>query len=291
LYGLPLLVHARDTVLFYNKAHLARAGVPAPDGDRMNYDDLITLAKKLTFKGADGRTEVYGIRESNDYQYLEWSSTVRAFGGELISEDGKKSQFTSPQVKQFWNWLYDLHNTLGVAIPVSAGTVNETFLSGNAAMVVSGGYLTYAFSRKPDLDFGSTPMPRGPAGVRGSMTMGDAYTIPVGSKQKAMAWDLVKWMTNKDAGIIQCGIGLCGARPDVIDDPKVKTMTMGQQGVFNKLVAEGLPFRGPANLRQGELNDVTRQVMGPLLNGTKPDDAFLNTASAAVQAVLDKTRD
>src|SRR6185503_9200708 len=26
LYGLPLLVHARDTVLFYNKAHLARAG-------------------------------------------------------------------------------------------------------------------------------------------------------------------------------------------------------------------------------------------------------------------------
>jgi hypothetical protein len=31
--------------------------------------------------------------------------------------------------------------------------------------------------------------------------------------------------------------------------------------------------------------------MGPLLNGTKPDDAFLNTASAAVQAVLDKPRD
>jgi len=68
-------------------------------------------------------------------------------------------------------------------------------------------------------------------------------------------------------------------------------MTMGQQGVFNKLVAEGLPFRGPANLRQGELNDVTRQVMGPLLTGTKPDDTFLNNASAAVQAVLDKTRD
>jgi multiple sugar transport system substrate-binding protein len=292
LYGLPLLVHARDTVLFYNKAYLARAGLKEPDGDTMSYDDLLNMAKSMTFKAADGRTEVYGLRESNDYQYLEWAGGVRAFGGELISEDGKKAQFNSPQVRQFWNWIYDLHATHGVAPPPSAGTVNEVFLAGNAAMVVSGGYLTYAFSRKPDLDFGSTGMPKGPAGVRGSMTMGDAYTIPNGSKQKDTAWDLVKWMTNKDAGIIQCGIGLCGARPDVIDAPDVKTMTMGKQGLFNKLVAEGLPFRGPANLRQVEINDVSRQVMGPLVNsGTRPDDAFLSAANVAVQAVLDKPRD
>jgi ABC-type glycerol-3-phosphate transport system substrate-binding protein len=124
------------------------------------------------------------------------------------------------------------------------------------------------------------------------MTMGDAYAIPTGAKQKDMAWDLAKWMTNKDAGIIQCGIGLCGARPDVVDDPNVKTMTFGRQGLFNKLVAEGHPFRGPANLRQVEINDVSRQVMGPIVNGAaRPDDAFLNNANAAVQAVLDKPRD
>jgi multiple sugar transport system substrate-binding protein len=291
LYGLPLLVHARDTVLFFNKDYLARAGLKEPNGDTMSFDDLLTYAKGMTFKAPDGRTEVYGLRESNDYQYLEWSSTVRAFGGNLISEDGKKALFNSPEAKQFWNWIYDLHSTHGVAPPPSAGTVNEVFLAGNAAMVVSGGYLSYAFSRKEGLNFGSTAMPKGPGGVRGSMTMGDAYAIPAASKQKATAWDLVKWMTNKDAGIIQCGIGLCGARPDVIDDPKVKTMTFGQQGLFNKLVAEGLPFRGPANLRQGEVNDVSRQVMGPLLTGTKPDDAFLNAANTAVQAVLDKPKD
>jgi multiple sugar transport system substrate-binding protein len=292
LYGLPLLVHARDTVLFYNKDHLARAGLKEPDGETMSYDDLLTYAKAMTFKAADGRTEVYGLRESNDHQYLEWGSHIRAFGGDLISEDGKKALFNSPQAKQLWNWLWDLHVTHGVSPAPSAGTINEIFLAGNAAMVVSGGYLSYAFSRKQDLNWGATAMPKGPAGARSSMTMGDAYAIPTGSKQKDTAWDLVKWMTNKDAGTIQCGIGLCGARPDVIDDPNVKTMTFGRQGMFNKLVAEGAPFRGPANLRQVEVNDVSRQVMAPVVNGaSRPDDAFLNNANSAVQAVLDKPRD
>jgi multiple sugar transport system substrate-binding protein len=288
LYGLPLLVHARDTVLFYNKSHLARAGVKQPDGDAMSFDDMLDLAKKLTFKGTDGRTEVYGLRESNDYEYLEWQCGARAFGTNLISQDGKTAQFNTPQTKQFWQWLYDIHTTQGVAIPPSGGTVNEAFLSGNAAMVVSGGYLQYAFQQKKDLDFGATPVPKGPSGARGSMTMGDTYAVTAASKQKDVAWDFVKWMTNKDAGVIMCGIGLCGARPDVIDDPKVKGMAA--QTVFNRLVAEGMPYLGPANLRVAELNDVSRQVMGPILTGTKPDDAFLASANAQVQQVLDKPR-
>jgi multiple sugar transport system substrate-binding protein len=288
LYGLPLLVHARDTVLFYNKAYLARAGVDAPDGDKMSWDEYLNLAKKLTFKAPDGRTEVYGLRESNDYQFLEWQCGARAFGTNLISEDGRKAQFNTPEAKRFWEWLYDIHNTHGVAIPPSAGTINETFLSGNAAMVVSGGYLQYAFQQKKDLDFGATAVPKGPSGQRGSVTMGDAYTVTAASKVKEIAWDFVKWMTNKDAGIIMCGIGLCGARPDVIDDPKIKNQ--GMQPLFNRLVAEGMPYLGPANLRVVELNDVSRQVMGPILTGTKPDDAFLAAANAQVQQVLDKPR-
>jgi multiple sugar transport system substrate-binding protein len=289
LYGLPLLVHARDTVLFYNKSYLAQAGVKAPDGDAMSYDDLVALAKELTTKDSDGRTKVYGLRESNDYEYLEWEGGLaRGFGADLISQDGKTAQFNSDKAKPFWQFLYDLHNTWGVAIPPSAGTVNDAFLSGNAAMVISGGYLQYAFQQKKDLDFGATPVPKGPSGVRGSMTMGDTYGISSQSKQKDLAWDYIKWMTNKDAGVVMCSIGLCGARPDVINDPQVQAMAM--QPVYNRLVADGLPFRGPANLRQVELNDVSRQVMGPILTGTKPDDQFLASANAQVQQVLDKPR-
>ncbi|MBV9597436.1 MAG: extracellular solute-binding protein [Chloroflexi bacterium] len=288
LYGLPLLVHARDTVLFYNKSYLSQAGVQAPDGGQMSYDDLVALGKELTTKDADGRTQVYGIRESNDYEYLEWQCLARGFGTNLISEDGKTAQFSTAQAKPFWQFLYDLHNTWGVAIPPSAGTVNDAFLSGNAAMVISGGYLQYAFQQKKDLDFGATPVPKGPSGVRGSMTMGDTYGISSQAKQKELAWDFIKWMTNKDAGVVMCSIGLCGARPDVINDPQVQAMPM--QPMYNRLVADGLPFLGPANLRQVELNDVSRQVMGPILTGTHPDDQFLANANTQIQQVLDKPR-
>jgi multiple sugar transport system substrate-binding protein len=288
LYGLPLLVHARDTVLFYNKSYLSQAGAQAPDGDTMSYDQLVSLAKELTQKDTDGRVKVYGIRESNDYEYLEWQCLARGFGTNLISDDGKTAQFNAPQARAFWQFLYDLHNTWGVAIPPSAGTVNDAFLSGNAAMVISGGYLQYAFQQKKDLDFGATPVPKGPSGKRGSMTMGDTYGISSQTKQKELAWDFIKWMTNKDAGVVMCSIGLCGARPDVINDPQVQAMPL--QPVFNRLVADALPFLGPANLRQVELNDVSRQVMGPILTGTQPDDQFLANANAQVQQVLDKPR-
>jgi hypothetical protein len=64
------------------------------------------------------------------------------------------------------------------------------------------------------------------------------------------------------------------------------------QSMANKLVAEASPFRGPANLRQVELNDVAGQTMTALWSGSaKPDDAFLNEVNSKIQQVLDKPRD
>src|SRR5581483_3123729 len=112
LYGLPLLVHARDTVLFYNKALFAKAGVNPPDGDAMNWDQVVEIGKTMTTKAPDGRTEVYGLIPISDSQgrreYLQFQCLARAFGGELISEDGKKAQFNSPEAKKAFTWLYVL---------------------------------------------------------------------------------------------------------------------------------------------------------------------------------------
>jgi ABC-type glycerol-3-phosphate transport system substrate-binding protein len=119
--------------------------------------------------------------------------------------------------------------------------------------------------------------------------MGDAYSIPSLSKQKDTAWDLMKWMTNKESGVLMCGIGLCGARPDVYADTRVKEDPL--QAMYNRLVAEAMPFRGPANLRQVEYGDGMAQVLASLWTGSaKPDDAFLNDANTKLQQILDKPR-
>lgn len=288
LYGIPFLVHARDTVVFYNKKVLNAAGVQPPDGDKQSLDDFVQVAKSLTKKAADGRTQVYGWLPLSGYQYLHTICNIRTFGGELISEDGKKALYNSEQAKAAFKWLYDAQYTHGFRPAPSAGASTELFLSGQLAMITTAGNLAYSYA-KGGGDFGVTPAPKGPTGVRGSMSMGDAYSIPANAKQKDLGWELIKWMTNKDAGVIMCGIGLCGARMDTYDDARVKALE--HQPLFNRLVAEGMPFRGPANLRQVEVNEVTQQVTAPLWNGSaQPTDAFLNDVNGKIQAVLDKPR-
>jgi len=281
-------------VLFYNKALFAKAGVQPPDGDTMNWDQVAEIAKKMTTKAADGRTDVYGVIPMSSSQgrreYLQFNCAARSFGTDLISEDGKKALFNTPEAKKMWQWAYDLQFTQGVAPAPSAGTEQEVFISGKAAMMVSAGNLGYTFATKKDLDWDATPAPIGPSGKRGSMYMGDAYTVPALAKQKDIGFDLAKWMSNKEAGVLMCGIGLCGARSDVYDDSRVKGQKL--QALYNRLVADAMPFRGPANIRQVELNDVAGQVMSALWSGSaKPDDAFFNDANAKIQQVLDKPRD
>jgi multiple sugar transport system substrate-binding protein len=293
LYGLPLLVHARDTVLFYNKTLLDQAGVPYPDGDKMTVEELTELSKKLVKKSSDGRVEQYGLIPVSDGTgtrgYLQFICMTRAFGGELISEDGKKALFNSPEAKATWKYFWDLQYTHEVMPPLSAGQAVEVFMSGRVAMTTSAGNVAYTFDQKKDLNYGVTAMPKGPSGKRGSMYMGDAYVIPSLSKQKEAGWNLLKWMTNKESGVAMCGIGLCGARQDVYDDARVKQNE--RQALFNRLVAEAMPFRGPANLRQVEVNDVTHQVTSSLWTGNaKADDAFANDANAKIQQVLDRPR-
>jgi ABC-type glycerol-3-phosphate transport system substrate-binding protein len=184
--------------------------------------------------------------------------------------------------------MHDLQYVHGVMPAYSAGRSQDLFISGNLAMMVSAGNLGYTFATKKDLDWGATPTVKGPAG-RGSLSMGDAYSIPSLAKQKDIGWDVLKWMTNKESGVLMCGIGLCGARPDVYEDPRVKGQPL--QALYNRLVAEGMPFRGPANLRQVEFNDTVNQVLSSLWSGSaKPDDAFLADANAKVQQVVDKQR-
>lgn len=294
LYGLPLLVHAGTSVLFYNKSLFEKAGVKPPDGDTMTYDSLLETAKKLVTKLPDGRPDVYGLIPTSDTlgkrEYLQLQCVVRAFGGELVSEDGKKALFNSPKTKDGFRWLWDLQFTHGVTPPPSTGISTDVFAQGKSAMLISQANVSYTLSLKKDLDWDATAAPKGPAGQRGSMYVGDVYTVPAAAKQREIGWELAKWLTNKDAGVLMCGIGLCGGRPDVYDDPRVKALRL--QPVFNRIVAEALPFRGPANLRQVEVSEVAGQVASALWTGSaKPDDAFFDDLNAKIQQALDKPRD
>jgi multiple sugar transport system substrate-binding protein len=288
LYGLPLLAHQNPNIIFYNKTLFEKAGVKPPT-ETTTLDELVEIARKMTTKAPDGRPDVYGYLPARG-QYNTMVVQVRRFGGELLSQDGKKAQYASPEAKQALQWMWDLHHTHKVTPTPASGSTAELFNTGKLAMSEGIGADRNTYAATKNFEWDATLTAKGPTGVRGSMYTGDAYVLPSQSKQKDAGWEMVKWFTNKEAGLLMCkSIAICGARPDVYSDPSVKDLRL--QPLFNKAVEEALPFRGPANLRQVQLNDTTGQVLGRLWTGdAKPDDAFLNEANTKIQQVLDQPR-
>ena len=73
-------------------------------------------------------------------------------------------------------------------------------------------------------EWGATIAPRHPTtGTRGTMFGGGALSISTQTRLLAESWAWIKWITNKDNGVLQVagGAGSPGAREDVWGDPRL----------------------------------------------------------------------
>lgn len=88
-YGLPLKAAVGQALLQYNALLLDAAGVPRP-AEAWATVDLVEHARRLNVGAMpDGKAERCGLGAPQAYNGLV--ETLRAFGGDLLSADGKKS--------------------------------------------------------------------------------------------------------------------------------------------------------------------------------------------------------
>ena len=111
VYALPKDVDA--IALWYNKELFKQAGVDYPTAD-WTWDDLTAAAQKLT----DPAKGVYGIAAPAEDQ-ANYDNTILQAGGQIISADGKKSGYDSPEAIRGLQLWVDLINKYH-ASPVSA---------------------------------------------------------------------------------------------------------------------------------------------------------------------------
>ena len=116
----------------------------------------------------------------------------------------------------------------------------------------------------------------------------DAIAVLADSKQIPLAFQLIKYMTDKEADVdTVIDVGAAG-RPATWDDPRVQAAQPYWQVLRNALF-ESAPHHGAANLRQQEMQTVTHALFEPLWVGdAQPDDAFFAEASTKFQEFLDK---
>lgn len=97
-YGIPLDTHPLG--FYYNKAHLAKAGVEPPT----NAEEMDAALEKLKASGVE-----HPFWQSATWPaHLMFMSLLPQFGGSLYSEDGSEATFNSPEGVEALTWMTNL---------------------------------------------------------------------------------------------------------------------------------------------------------------------------------------
>jgi multiple sugar transport system substrate-binding protein len=202
VYGIPKDVDAIG--LWYNKTLFANAGVAEPTAD-WTQQDLIGAAQKLT----DPATGVFGIAAQSDAQQ-SYYNTIPQAGGQVISDDKKKSGYDTPEAIagiQFWSDLiqkYKVSPTLQQQTDTDPVTM---FKSGKVAMLYDGSWAATEFKNVPYTEENAqvAPMPKGVQA--GGVTNGLSNVMFAKTPHPDQAWDFIKFLGSKDAADIQAESG------------------------------------------------------------------------------------
>lgn len=292
LLGLPFKAHPGWSVTYYNASAFEEVGLDVPTAD-WTLDDQIEVAKALHKTEGDRAVRFGYLPGGLENAWKALLCVTRAYGGELLSEDGNQFLLMEDPARQAVQYTWDMFNVHNVAPKPDQilGTVNEMWIAGALAMNTAGTFRSSADSAIGDtFEWMAVGNAKGPAGVGGSDYEVDAFCVTSASEHPAEAFKWVEYLCNHESGV-QLGIigGTIGGRPDVYGDERLLQFPFRQ--VFKELMDNAQPARVVGNWRQAEAETVLQQMTQPLWAGTEePTEAYLQSIATAVQDVLDKPR-
>ncbi|HEX2037522.1 MAG TPA: sugar ABC transporter substrate-binding protein [Chloroflexota bacterium] len=202
--GLYMLPWALDVlVLYYNKSMFTASGVPFPK-PTWTVDDLIDAAKRLTKDTGDPATSQYGINLNWTWwaEYVPW---MRGYGGDMLSEDGRRCTIDSPASVEGIEAMTGLVTRHRVAPPPGTNFGGDAFNLGKVAMMATIRNGAAAIRRaQVDFDWDAEIRPAMPRKrVTGMGTAGNAVSTQ--TKAPDDAWILAKYMISPTAQRIYAG--------------------------------------------------------------------------------------
>jgi ABC-type glycerol-3-phosphate transport system substrate-binding protein len=301
LYGLPFKLQPGTMGLYYNADQVKELG--KEPSLTMTHDDLIQMAKGY-LKTSGNRTERWGFLpywtggSDTAGGWFVVSTYARAWGAELMNEDGTKSLLTEPKFKEAVTFMHELsfkHKVAPTYKDIPNSDHDGMFVAGNATMYQSGSWSKSLPTRvKEKFQVKDTLMPKGPSGSRGGMNVADMIAMNAKTQYAKESWELVKHLTDKETGV-RLGEGRGGAsgtsggRPDVFADERL--MKLPLHPVWKEAVESATPPRWAGNFRTAEYNQVLWQKMIGLLVGDEPlGDKFFNDLNSSVQQILDQPK-
>jgi multiple sugar transport system substrate-binding protein len=187
--------------LFWNARLLSGAGHKPPDVKQaMTWPQLQELGKQLTKTPPavpEAQTQFgLGLGANRLWYLLPWQ-----MGVELFDKDYTQMRLNDPRAIDALQFVADLQGKYGVWRPPSFQGPATSLTNGKVAISQQGSW-QFGFIRKQmldaGLDFDVAPLPTFPGRPRLTVGWGSGTTIMAGAKNKAAAWELVKFIASKE---------------------------------------------------------------------------------------------
>jgi len=267
-FGMPKLVNM--AVVYYNLDLFEKAGLGRID-DTWDHDTYADAARKLTQNGTVGMF----FRAS---ELGRWWYKLGAWGGNLVDpNDNTKAAFDSEESLAALEWsrklIFDDKAMGNQADIVGVGqrafdAIPGAFAAGKIAMVEDGFYpFTYATAVKKKFRWAYAAVPKGPKG-RTAFGSTDSFAIWKGTKNPDAAWELVKYLSNKEFQLYLTQItGYFPSRTSAIADwKKVLTDKYPELADANlDVVPQAMDQGYPAERKLFKKDTEYRQIVMPAL--------------------------
>ncbi len=282
LYSIPYGTSSAG--LFFNRAIFKKYGVPFPPeqpNQRLTWEQVGELARKLTIRGADGQVEVWGLlieQIDRPYQILPMAQSK---GAKAISDDGWTTEgyiTSKPFVDaiKFYQKLFMEWKVSPQGIPDAAKS-REYFGNGKAAMMLGAEWNISRLPAFKGLEFGLSAHPYFEGGV--PVTPTGSWHVGVNSrtKLKAEAVKFTKFITGFDATLKWHKLfGHAPARSDVYDAlPETFGKPMWQI-FFHEMKATAVPR--PASPGFSEYEQILREALNAIHYGAEVETTLRDAA-------------
>ncbi len=192
IIGAPMDVTANGVL--YNKTLFQKAGVQVPTSpDKVwTWEEFEKALKQVQEKGGAR----YGLVW--DFTPHRWSTLLYQFGGNMISEDGKKSAFNNDAAVQSIEYFKKLHKDgiIPESVWLGSENPNNLFRSGTVGAHLAGNWMLSSYKDINNFEWGVTYMPKGK--IRSSVPGGKYLMAFKGSGVEKEAADLIQFLTSKD---------------------------------------------------------------------------------------------
>lgn len=232
-----------DTIaLWYNKTMFDEAGIPYPD-ESWTWDTLYENAVKLT--NADQGQ--YGIAMNPSNEQDGWMNIIYSMGGNIISEDQKKSGLDDPNTIKAMEYVSKLIKDAMPPANVMAETGTDVLLSsGKIAMLSQGSWMVAAFK---DNDYISqncdvAMLPKdAETGKRVSLYNGLGWAAYAGTRNPEGAWQLIEFLGTKDMQLKQAQLGVTMAAYEGVSEDWIKNTDKFNLQPYLEMMQGDIVFR------------------------------------------------